>query len=118
MQLVDRPTVPPGHCIVNLSHEDHGGYVDIGPRQLVDPRVYVSRQAVIDMGRLFRFPTPEEHEEAVAAIESLTKKAEHLAQELAEADKYAEAAEYTLKATFGDDTKIRQKPGRKVKNGA
>ena len=116
MHLVDKPTVLPGHCIVNLSSEDKGGFVDtLMTPAVVDPRVYVSRQAVIDMGRLFGFPDPNEHGELKAQVELLQREVERLQGELAEADRYAEAAEYTLKATFGDDTKIRNKPGRKPK---
>jgi hypothetical protein len=113
--LVDRPTIPPGHCIVNHSSEDPGGFIDLGQSALIDPRIYLSRQAVIDAGRMFGFPTPEEHDDLIATVEKLSRLVEDLEAQLAEADKYAEAAEYTLRATFGDDTKIRQKPGRKAK---
>lgn len=119
MQIVDRPEVYPGHCIVNLSSEDAGGFIDtLLTPAAVDPRVYVSRQAVIDMGRLFGFPTPEETQALSEALESATKHVDQLEAELAEADRYAEAAEYTLKATFGSDQKIRAKPGRKAKVAA
>lgn len=114
MQLVDRPVMEPGHCIVNLSHEDTGGFVDTCLSvPTVDPRIYVSRQAVIDMGRLFGFMDPIEADVLSDALETATKRIDHLEGQLAEADRYAEAAEYTLKASFGNDTKIRNKPGRK-----
>ena len=106
----------PGQCAVNLSSEDPGGFVDtLLTVPAVDPRVYVSRQAVIDMGRLFGFPEPAEVDELRQANRELSSMVEDLKAQLQEADRYAEAAEYTLTATFGDKTKIRHKPGRKAK---
>jgi hypothetical protein len=116
MHLVDRPTLLPGHCIVNLSSEDPGGFIDtLNTVPVIDPRVYVSRQAVIDMGRMFGFPDPAEVDELRRANKELASMVEDLKAQLAEADRYAEAAEYTLTATFGDKTKIRHKPGRRPK---
>jgi hypothetical protein len=116
VQLVPRPALVPGHCIVNLSSEDPGGFVDTGlTPAAIDPRIYVSRQAVVDMGRLFGFPTPDETHALRADVERLEHEVAQLRDQLAEADKYAEAAEYTLRATFGQETKVRQKPGRKPK---
>lgn len=116
MQIVSRPEVHPGHCIVNFSSEDPGGFIDTQSTPgLVDPRIYVSRQAVIDMGRLFGFLPPAEVDALADAVEAQAKEIDALKDQLAEADRYAEAAEYTLKATFGQETKIRHKPGRKAK---
>jgi hypothetical protein len=106
----------PGKCIVSLTSEDPGGFIDTGlTPAVIDPRVYVSRQAVIDMGRMFGFPTPDELAGLNEQVEQMTHEVKELREQLAEADRYAEAAEYTLKATFGQDTKIRSKPGRKPK---
>lgn len=107
----------PGCCIVTQSEQ--GPFIDTGlTPALVDPRIYVSRQAVIDMGRMFGLPTPHEYEGMVRALDTLTTHVEQLKGELEEADRYADAAEYTLKATFGDDTRIKNKPGRKPKVNA
>jgi histone H3/H4 len=65
------------------------------------------------MGRLFGFASPDEVEGYVESIERMAREIEDLKFQLSEADRYAEAAEYTLKATFGDASKIRNKPGRK-----
>lgn len=116
MQIVDRPNIQPGHCIVNLSAEDTRGFIDTGlDPAVVDPRVYVSYAAVRDMARLFGFVDPVELGARDEALEHALKRIEDLEDQLAEADRYAEAAEYTLSATFGDKTKIRNKPGRKPK---
>jgi hypothetical protein len=112
--VVPRPELSPGYCIVTMSSEDPGGFIDTGlSPAAVDPRIYISRQAVIDMGRHFGLPTPEQAESYIESIETMARRIEDLEHQLAEADRYAEAAEYTLKATFGDATKIRNKPGRK-----
>jgi hypothetical protein len=104
----------PGCCIVTQS--ETGPFIDTGlTPPLVDPRVYVSRQAVIDMGVLFGFPRPDEHEATKRELDTALTHIEQLKGQLEEADRYADAAEYTLRATFGDDTKIKNKPGRKPK---
>lgn len=104
----------PGCCIVNQS--DTGPFIDTGlTPALVDPRIYVSRQAVIDMAAHFGIPRPAELDAVLSENYRLRSENDQLRRELAEADRYAEAAEYTLKASFGDDTKIKHKPGRKAK---
>lgn len=116
MQIVERPELAPGHCIINLSSEDTGGFIDTGlTPACVDPRIYLSRQGVIDAGRAFGFPSPDEAQALSEALEAAQRRVDDLEDQLAEADRYAEAAEYTLSATFGDKTKIRNKPGRKPK---
>lgn len=108
--LVDRPAFPPGNCIVNLSAEDPGGFVDLGDRVLVDPRVYVSRQAVIDLGRLFGFKDPGE----VAALEGhvayLSATVAALEDDVKTLNRDVEAAEWTLERKF--QAKPQAKPGR------
>jgi hypothetical protein len=117
LQIVPEATMPPGCCIVTQSTT--GPFIDTGLTPAVlDPRVYVSKQAIVDMGRLFGIPTPEDVERLVADVERMTTQLVDLRAQLAEADRYADAAEYTLKATFGDDTKIKNKPGRKPKVSA
>lgn len=113
MYLVDRPTLVPGHCIVNPGcSEDPRGFIDMGFEvEEIQPRIYVSAQAVIDMGRLFDFPSPEEHVELAERLAKAEDALEDVQAQLAEADRYAEAAEYTLKATFGAEQKIKNKPG-------
>lgn len=111
MIVVDRPSIAPGHCIVNLSAEDPGGFIDtlLSPAVL-EPRVYVSRQAVIDMGRLFGLPTLEEHEDLVEAVERLSKQVEALEDDNRRLNRDVEAAEWTLERKFA--AKPQPKPGR------
>jgi hypothetical protein len=111
--LVDRPTVPPGTCIVNHSNEDPGGFLDLGDRALVDPRVYVSRQAVIDMGRFFGFPSPAECAEQAQLITALQADLDAAEHELTDLRRDLEAAEWTLERKF--QAKPQNKPGRKPK---
>lgn len=111
MHLVDRPTMLPGQCAVNLSSEDPGGFIDtLITLPAVDPRIYVSRQAVIDMGRLFGFADPAEVDELRQSNRELASMVEDLQAQLQESDRMLDAAAYTLK-TFGEGTKIRHKPG-------
>lgn len=111
MQLVDRPGIDPGHCIVNLSSEDPGGFVDTGLNPPVfQPRVYVSRQAVIDMGRLFGFPTPDENASLQAEVAELRSEVERLKEENTNLERDVLSAEWTLERQFA--SKIQNKPGR------
>lgn len=111
MQIVDRPGIAPGHCIVNLSSEDPGGFIDTGLNPAVfQPRVYVSRQALLDMGRLFGFPSPDE----VAALQeeaaALRSEVEQLREDNRDLERDVLSAEWTLERQFA--TKIQNKPGR------
>lgn len=108
--MVPRPGLPPGTCIVNLSSEDSGGFVDLGDRVLIDPRVYVSRQAVIDLGRLFGFPTPGDVAEMTEFLDFATARVKELEAENAQLNRDVEAAEWTLERQF--NAKIQNKPGR------
>lgn len=113
MHLVDRPALAPGTCIVNLSSEDPGGFVDLGDRAIVDPRLYVSRQAVIDLGRYFGLPAPEAHTELVARVTELEAANEALLDENRALNRDVEAAEWTLERKF--QAKPQGKPGRPKK---
>lgn len=116
MFLVDRPEFVPGHCIVNYSAEDRGGFVDLGDRVLVDPRVYVSRQAVIDMGRLFGFASPEDHAKVQGHADFLATRVDQLEAELADLQRDYDSAAWTLERKF--QTKPQPKPGRPKKAAA
>lgn len=111
MQVVSRPEFPPGQCIVNLSDQDPGGFIDTGlTPPLVDPRVYVSRQAVIDMGRHFGFPTPEEFIRLISRVDQLEEETEGLKVENRNLMRDLDAAEWTLERKF--QSKPSPKPGR------
>lgn len=103
--------MPPGACIVNHSSEDRGGFVDLGDRVVIDPRIYVSRQAVIDLGRLFAFPDPDEIKRITVAAAILRERVARLEDENAQLTRARDAAEYTLERRF--QAKPQAKPGRK-----
>lgn len=115
MILVDRPEMAPGHCMVNLSSEDPGGFIDtlLSP-PVVDPRVYISRQAIIDMGRMFDIPSPGEYAELADAVESQAKTIDALTAEVKDLERDVLSAEWTLERQFA--TKIQNKPGRPRKD--
>ena len=110
MNLVSRPEFPPGECIVNYSSEDPRGYADLGDRVLIDPRVYVSYQAVVDLGRLFGIPSPEDHARLLEENKQLTDENQALKEENVQLNRDVEAAEWTLERKF--QAKPQAKPGR------
>lgn len=116
--MIGRPEFPPGQCIVNLSSEDPGGFVDLGDRVLIDPRVYVSRQAVIDLGRLFGLPSPDAYQELLRNWHDLTEAMGTLQNDHRILKRDLEAAEWTLERKFA--AKPQPKPGRprKVTHGS
>lgn len=116
MQLVDRPELPPGQCIVNLSSEDPGGFVDLGDRVLIDPRVYVSRQAVIDLGRAWGLPSPEGYSTLKDYSVALEDEVRSLREQITTLTRDVEAAEWTLERKF--QAKPAPKPGRPRKVNA
>lgn len=107
----------PGHCIVNLSSDDPRGFIDtlLSP-PAVDPRIYVSYQAVVDMGRKFGLPSPEDHEALMDTVEAQEKELDHLREENKSLERDVLSAEWTLERQFG--AKIQNKPGRPRKESA
>lgn len=110
MLLVDRPEMVPGACVVNLSAEDPGGFVYLGERPWIDPSIYVSRQAVIDMGRLFGFVAPGDVLVLRNDLNEATDEIERLQNENRQLNRDVEAAEWTLERKF--QAKPQAKPGR------
>lgn len=111
MQVVERPGLEPGYCIATLSSEDPRGFVDTGlSPAVIDPRIYVSAQAIIDMGRLFGLPSPEEHAVALEKIAELGTRVEQLEEDNINLERDVQSAEWTLERQFA--TKIQNKPGR------
>ncbi len=110
MMLVDRPELVPGQCVVNLSADDPGGYVYLGERPWIDPSIYVSRQAVIDMGREFGFPSPDEIHTLRLQLADAETELARVSAENVQLNRDVEAAEWTLERQFG--AKIQNKPGR------
>lgn len=114
MQLVDKPSMSPAMCAVTLATDDPAGFVDTGNTPpFVDPRIYISHQAVVDCARAFRWPlpTPQAQHAAQETIARLEAETERLAAELATADRDLEAVHTLTRAGYA----TRRKPGPKPK---
>lgn len=104
LNIVSRPSQAPGYCLATLSSEDREGFIDTGhDPAVVDPRVYISISWIREMAGKLGMVDQEE-------LENLVRENSRLSDELREADKLVEAAEYTF-SHMG--TKMRQKPGPK-----
>jgi hypothetical protein len=109
VDIVPRPEQQPGHCIATLKSEDPEGFLDTGlVPAVVDPRVYVSVSWLKECAVKLGYVPAEDLEQANRRIALLL-------EQVAEADKFAEAAEYTL-GRFGQQ--VRNKPGRKPTKAA
>lgn len=115
MIVVERPEATPGQCIVNLSSEDPVGFVDtLLTPAVVDPRIYVSYRAIVDMGRLFGIPDREAFNALEARCEDLENENAGLREDNKTLERDVESAEWTLQRRFGSG--IQNKPGRPRKN--
>lgn len=102
---------------MNLSADDPGGFIDtlLSPA-VVDPRVYISRQAVIDMARVFGLPDAAAYDELLDKVDELSSRVEQLTQTNTELERDVLSAEWTLERQFA--AKIQAKPGRPKKVAA
>jgi hypothetical protein len=108
MRIVPKPEWAPHQCPVTMRFEDPEGFIDTGMNfPYVDPYISVSIGGVRDMARLIGLVDPSERDKRIVSLEA--ENAE-LRERVAEADRFAEAAEYTLQR-FG--AKVQRKPGRK-----
>lgn len=90
------------------------GYFDTGTNLgIAEEHIYVSVEAVEYLARELGWQGPEQIKESEQAYESLERENALLRDQLADADRFAEAAEYTL-GRFGQH--VRNKPGRKPKS--
>jgi len=106
IRFVERAEYPPNQCAVTLSA--HGPFVDTGKNMdTIDGRVYVSLQGIREL--IKASPIKDELD---AQLKERDDEIARLQAELAEADKFQEAAEYTL-AHFGG--KVQRKPGPRKK---
>lgn len=114
MRWVQQATLRPHHCaaipFVGNSNAKKG-FFDTG-QDLPgwDPHVYVSVEAVEEMARLIGWQPAHVGQQNTAVLEEKDREIALLREQLEEADRFAEAAEYTL-GRFGE--KVRNKPGRK-----
>jgi hypothetical protein len=108
MRIVPKPEWAPHQCCVTMRTEDPEGFIATGMSlPFVDPSIDVSIGAVRMMGRLIGLEDPASRDERIAALEAENA---DLRERLLEAERFQDAAEYTLQR-FG--TKVKNKPGRK-----
>jgi hypothetical protein len=117
MRFVSKAEIRPMRCAVcpTIGANHSEGFIDTGAEMdacPVEQRVYVSVVAVRELMRTLGWPTPEQHTELVEKCDRLERENISLELQVREADRFAEAAEYTL-GRFGQH--VRNKPGRKPK---
>jgi hypothetical protein len=104
--------IRPNRCAVIPfigNHNAKAGFFDTGQDMRGDDHVYISVEAVEDMARAMGWGPKDVV--LAARVERQEKEIADLKVQVAEADRFAEAAEYTLER-FG--SKVRAKPGRKA----
>jgi hypothetical protein len=106
IRFVERAEYAPNQCAVTLSAD--GPFVDTGKNMdTIEGRVYVSMQGIREL--IKASPIKDEIQ---AQLDERDTEIARLKSELAEADKFQEAAEYTL-SRFGG--KVQRKPGPRKK---
>lgn len=116
MRYVERLHIRPMHCLAIpfLGANHPKGYVDFGVELTgFDNHVAISVEAMQQAARdvpQCGLVSKEFLTLALAESKALKRENEDLKEQLAEADKFAEAAEWTLRHF---DTRVQQKPGRK-----
>ncbi len=89
-----------------------GGFIDTGQRlEGWDPHVYISVQAAEEMARFLGWQPAIAETAQLQKLQSRDEEIAALKAEVAELERFRDAAEYTL-STIGQ--KVRAKPGRKV----
>jgi hypothetical protein len=111
VRLTHKAVLPPHRCaaLPFIGNSNAAGWIDTGSH-LEQERVYLSFQAVAEMARMIGWVAPSQRHDLEAQVASLRARVTELEAEVGEADKFAEAAEYTL-AHFGQ--RVQRKPGRK-----
>ena len=113
LRIVPHALTRPHRCAMwpQLGARHPKGYFDVGTD---DPEgwnhSYVSVEFVEQAAKQLGFASPDEVALLKDTVANHERSIESLEQEVREADRFAEAAEYTLNH-FG--SKVRQKPGRK-----
>lgn len=105
MDVVARPEMSPGHCLLSLKSEDPEGFIDTGlSPACVDPRVYASVSVIKEWATKLGMVDS-------AAIDRLERQITDLQAQLAEADDELNAI-HILKAR---GYTAARKPGRPAK---
>lgn len=108
MFWVDAAERFPHYCAV--SGRTDGPLIDTGNTLAgYDPRVYVGPLGVDQLARFAGWTSPAERLDLDERLDGLERENADLSEQIREADKFADAAEYTL-SRFGQ--KVQKKPGR------
>lgn len=110
MHIIEKATYPPGYCAISTSPD--GPFFDTGTNLPgLNPRVYLAVSAVEQLARERLGMVSKEHVAVLAAeVAALHSSSEALLERIAEAERFEEAARYTLEK-FGQE--VRHKPGRR-----
>lgn len=113
MRFVEQAVTRPGRCAVfpQIGGNHPRGFFDTGSEMPgFDNHVYVSVVAAESMAQRLGWSSPEDMAEMREQYETLERECARLREEIEDADRFAEAAEYTLNKF---NTKVQKKPGRK-----
>lgn len=117
MRWVQHAALRPHRCAVIPyvgNHNASKGFFDTGQHLAGwDPHVYISVQAVEHLAGYLGCRAPDLTIQA--KLDAKDERIRELEEQLAEAQRFQEAAEYTMEK-FG--TKVRQRPGPKAKTAA
>lgn len=117
MDIIPRPVFPPGQCIATCKSEDPKGFIDtyLTPALAGDNRIIVSVTWVEECASKLGWLSPADAADLRGELDAARERVSEVEGELQEADRFAEAAEYTLRH-IGE--KVRRKPGRKPQREA
>lgn len=114
MRWVQQAAIRPHRCAVIPfigNSNSTRGFIDTGQELRERDQVYVSVEAVEQMAAMIGWVSSGRAQADEAKIKRLEAEVRQLEIQVEEADRFAEAAEYTM-ARFG--SKVRAKPGRKA----
>jgi hypothetical protein len=114
VRWVQQPAIRPHRCAVIpfLGGHNSRGFIDTGQDMRDhDSHVYISVEAVEQLARLIGWEPTHARIQAEGRLIAKDAQIARLEAELAEAEEFKDAAEYTL-SRF--DTKVQRKPGRKA----
>lgn len=114
MRWVQHAAIRPHHCAVIpyvANSNARAGFFDTGNDFRDQDHCYISVEAVQEMARLIGWQPSTVLKPLEAKVAARDERIAELEAEVAEHEKFRDAAEYTLEK-FG--SKVRNKPGRKV----
>lgn len=110
MHRVEKPAHSPGLCAVTALSADPQGFVDTGIHLTgIDPRVYVSHQGCLALGREAGMVEDSVHGELIERLELADETVRDLEVQLDQAQKALDA----IHVIEGRGFKPKKKPGRK-----